>query len=216
MFITISTLNGKKYVVECDENEAVSDLKNHIYEKCNIIPERQTLIFCGKRLIDDVKISAYSMENKTTIHLVIIDEYEYWERKINNKKVKLLDERCSAIKQDLSNISETHISEKKHLMELIMSCQKKQKKVIADLSAKIEQLIDDKVELLSKVDKYSKKYRRVIDEKNKILKKYAKLSKSKVSRTITDPSREFKKMHLDLLSDTSLYQMYENNFIPHH
>lgn len=67
--ITIKTLDSKNYQFEAQDDWIVSQFKDHIKETVNVVPIEQRLIFCGRVLQNDKKLTDYDCNDKV-IHLV--------------------------------------------------------------------------------------------------------------------------------------------------
>ena len=86
MRLTIRLLRGHIYNTETDLSVTVGNLKKKLYKMIQIIPERQKLIYCGKLLENNKTLDEYDIQNLTTLHLVFIDEKEYWETIMKKKE----------------------------------------------------------------------------------------------------------------------------------
>jgi len=67
----VKTLTGKSIVVEQLAGMTVKDVKEKIAATEQIPVDQQRLIFHGKNLEDDHKLSDYAVQNGNTIHLVL-------------------------------------------------------------------------------------------------------------------------------------------------
>ena len=99
MNLYIVSLQGNKYLLNIDSNNTILNVKNELSKKIYIIPERLKLIYCGQLLEDNKIIKEYHVEKETFIHLVIIDEREYW-----NEKMKVLMDENTVLKANVEEL----------------------------------------------------------------------------------------------------------------
>jgi hypothetical protein len=86
MRLSIRTLSGHIYNIETELSVTVGNLKKKLHKMIQIIPERQKLIYCGNLLENDKILDEYHIQNLTTLHIIFIDEKEYWKTIMKKKR----------------------------------------------------------------------------------------------------------------------------------
>ncbi|KAG5280597.1 hypothetical protein AALO_G00061920 [Alosa alosa] len=71
MILTVKPLQGKECSVQVTENEKVSTVKELVSERLNIPPNQQRLLYKGKALADEHRLSDYSIGPEAKLNLVI-------------------------------------------------------------------------------------------------------------------------------------------------
>jgi ubiquitin-like protein Nedd8 len=71
MFIKVKNLAGRIAQIDVNSEDTIQRLKELIEEKEGIPPEQQRLIFGGKAVADEKKLSDYKIESGNTLHLVL-------------------------------------------------------------------------------------------------------------------------------------------------
>jgi hypothetical protein len=99
--LQLATLTGHIYHINFDTNKTIIEFKKEISKKIDIIPERQKIIFCGKVLENDKSVDTYNVQRHTKLHLIIIDEREYWEEKFN----KMIENQGKQIDDKMKNVA---------------------------------------------------------------------------------------------------------------
>ncbi|XP_036434410.1 ubiquitin-like protein 4A [Colossoma macropomum] len=71
MILTVKPLQGKECSVQVAENEKVSTVKELVFERLNIPPNQQRLLYKGKALADEYRLSDYSIGPEAKLNLVV-------------------------------------------------------------------------------------------------------------------------------------------------
>ncbi|XP_034025879.1 ubiquitin-like protein 4A [Thalassophryne amazonica] len=71
MILTVKPLQGKECSVQVTEDEKVSTVKELVSERLNIPTNQQRLLYKGKALADEHKLSDYSIGPEAKLNLVI-------------------------------------------------------------------------------------------------------------------------------------------------
>jgi ubiquitin len=71
MQIFIKTLGGKIIQIDVLLSDSIEKIKAIIQDKKGIIPERQILVYLGRRLQNDKIFADYNIRAESTIHLII-------------------------------------------------------------------------------------------------------------------------------------------------
>ncbi len=71
MQIFIKTLAGKSITIETEQTETIASIKAKIEDKEGIAVREQRLIYAGKQLDDNLTLQEASIENLSTVHLVL-------------------------------------------------------------------------------------------------------------------------------------------------
>ncbi|XP_042523411.1 ubiquitin-like protein 4A [Dipodomys spectabilis] len=71
MQLTVKALQGRECSLQVAEDELVSTLKQLVSEKLNVPVRQQRLLFKGKALADDKRLSDYSIGPNSKLNLVV-------------------------------------------------------------------------------------------------------------------------------------------------
>ncbi|KAG9354739.1 hypothetical protein JZ751_001452 [Albula glossodonta] len=71
MILTVKPLQGKECNLQVTENEKVSTVKELVSDRLNIPPNQQRLLYKGKALADEHRLSDYSIGPDAKLNLVV-------------------------------------------------------------------------------------------------------------------------------------------------
>ncbi|XP_059379811.1 ubiquitin-like protein 4A [Carassius carassius] len=136
MILTVKPLQGKECNVQVTENEKVSTVKELVSERLNIPPSQQRLLYKGKALADEHRLSDYSIGPEAKLNLVVRPACE---RSGNSSGGP--DKAGSGVWQLLSTVLAKHFSP--------ADAAKVQEQLIKDYERSLRQLSLDDIERLA-------------------------------------------------------------------
>lgn len=69
--LIVETVVGKQINIEVSPNDTVFQVKEIIEIEEGICINQQKIIYAGRPIIDDAKISSYNFQNGTVLHMVL-------------------------------------------------------------------------------------------------------------------------------------------------
>ncbi|TRY95228.1 hypothetical protein DNTS_004730 [Danionella cerebrum] len=140
MIVTVKPLQGKECNVQVTENEKVSTVKELVFERLNIPPSQQRLLYKGKALADEHRLSDYSIGPEAKLNLVVRPAGEKSSGALGTSSSRN-DQTQSGVWQLLSTILAKHFSP--------ADAAKVQEQLIKDYERSLRQLSLDDIERLA-------------------------------------------------------------------
>jgi len=71
MQLFIKTIDGKTLLIETQKDSTVLEFKQDIYRQYNFPIDKQTIVVCGKKVEDEVKLSSFSPQTLAVINILL-------------------------------------------------------------------------------------------------------------------------------------------------
>ncbi|XP_051965210.1 ubiquitin-like protein 4A [Xyrauchen texanus] len=110
MILTVKPLQGKECNVQVTENEKVSTVKELVSERLNIPPSQQRLLYKGKALADEHRLSDYSIGPEAKLNLVVRPAGERSGGAVGASGSSNNEKSASGVWQLLSTVLAKHFS----------------------------------------------------------------------------------------------------------
>ncbi|NP_956594.1 ubiquitin-like protein 4A [Danio rerio] len=140
MILTVKPLQGKECNVQVTENEKVSTVKELVSERLNIPASQQRLLYKGKALADEHRLSDYSIGPEAKLNLVVRPAGERSSGAVGTSSANN-DKGGSGVWQLLSTVLAKHFSP--------ADAAKVQEQLIKDYERSLRQLSLDDIERLA-------------------------------------------------------------------
>ncbi|KAA0713655.1 Ubiquitin-like protein 4A [Triplophysa tibetana] len=141
MIVTVKPLQGKECNVQVTENEKVSTVKELVSERLNIPPSQQRLLYKGKALADEHRLSDYSIGPEAKLNLVVRPPAERTGGAMGSSSSRNNEKTSSGVWQLLSTVLAKHFTP--------ADAAKVQEQLIKDYERSLRQLSLDDIERLA-------------------------------------------------------------------
>jgi len=138
MIITVKPLQGKECSVQVTEDDTVFTVKELVSERLNIPPNQQRLLYKGKALADEHRLSDYSIGHDAKLNLVIRPA---GERSVASEPTAFTLANGSGVWQSISLVLAKHFSP--------ADAAKVQEQLMKDYERSIRQLSLDDIERMA-------------------------------------------------------------------
>lgn len=71
MIVFVKEITGHTLTIDVNPSDQILKIKEAVYDKIGLYPNRQKLIFAGKLLCDDLSLSDYNLAKESTIHMIL-------------------------------------------------------------------------------------------------------------------------------------------------
>jgi hypothetical protein len=115
MIIFITTLTGKQFQMDVCPTDTIKKVKKGCFNESHVAIERLRIIFCGKEYTNECTIKDVGIATESTLHLIVIDEKDYWND-IFNEMTRNMNKEI----EDLKTQIHKKRKEQRHLNKYLM------------------------------------------------------------------------------------------------